>query len=151
MKDDTIKYSKGYKYRLRGNYTVKIHILPLHPIQNGRAMLLSDGTLTIFSGYCWDGPSGPTIDTPDFIRGSLVHDVLYEMMRGGKLSLDYRCQADDILKEICLEDGMNPIRAAYVHEAVKAFGQSSALPSGEPPILIAPRPHNPVRVPEVGD
>ncbi len=150
MKGDTIKYSPGYKYRLREDYTVKIRILPLPPILTKWAVLLSNGMLTIFEGYAWDGPSGPTVDTPDFMRGSLVHDVLYEMMRAGLLSLDYRCQADDILREICLEDGMEPFYAKLVHEAVSAFAEGRALPSGEPPILVAPRPYNPVKPPEVG-
>jgi len=37
------------------------------------------GSLCIREGYSWDGPSGPAIDTVDFMRGSLVHDALYQL------------------------------------------------------------------------
>ena len=150
MIGDTIKYQGSYKYVLREDYTVKIRILPLKPIITKWAVLLSNGMLTIYEGYAWDGPSGPTVDTPDFMRGSLIHDALYKMMRLGLLSLDYKCQADDILREICLEDGMDPMYAKIVYEAVSMFGTGHSLPSGEPPILIAPRLYHPVIAPEVG-
>jgi hypothetical protein len=150
MKGDTIKYQAGYKYVLWEDYSVRLRILPSPPVLTTKAVLLSNGMLTIFKGYPWNG-ANVAPDNPDIIRGSLVHDCLYEMMRAGRLSLDYRCQADDILKEICLEDGMSPAYAAIVHEAVSAFGEGCALPKGEPPILIAPRPWSQVTAPKVGE
>jgi hypothetical protein len=30
--------------------------------------------LNILEEYCWDGASGPAIDTQNFMRGSLLHD-----------------------------------------------------------------------------
>ncbi|EMJ66210.1 hypothetical protein LEP1GSC051_1244 [Leptospira sp. P2653] len=88
-----------------------------------------DGLLSIDAGYAWDGPSGPTIDTRTFLRGSLVHDALYQLMREKKLDWKlYRDPADQLLKQICLEDGMNAFRAAYVYRFVRWFGESSAAP-----------------------
>jgi hypothetical protein len=84
--------------------------------------LTNKGFLTIRKGYSWDGPSGPTFDTKNFMRGSLVHDVLYQLMRIQILSLQYRDFADKKLREIVIADGMNAFRAAYVYRAVRIFG-----------------------------
>ncbi len=40
-----------------------------------------DGVLTIRSGYAWDGPGGPAMDTPAAMYGSLSHDALYHHSR----------------------------------------------------------------------
>ena len=80
-------------------------------------------------GYAWDGPSGPTIDTKNFMRGSLVHDGLYQLMREGLLAHEeYRKSADDLLRDICVEDGMSKFRAWYVHRAVRISGGKSTKP-----------------------
>jgi hypothetical protein len=93
--------------------------------------------LTIKKGYMWDGPSGPTVDTKSFMRGSLVHDALYQLMREKKISLDFKDKADRILQQYCKEDGMNSLRAWYVYRAVKKFGLSSATPK---PIKVIKAP-----------
>ena len=85
-------------------------------------------TLIIEKGYMWDGPSGPTIDTKDFMRGALIHDGLYQLIREGYLSMSCRKQADKILRKICIEDGMNKFRAWYVYTAVNRFAEWAAKP-----------------------
>ena len=95
--------------------------------------LRADGLLEIARGYAWDGPSGPTLDTPSFMRGSLVHDALYQLIRIRKLPLAYREFADLLLQKICLEDGMCPIRAGWVYLGVKLFGGKHARPGSEKP------------------
>jgi len=89
--------------------------------------LSKNGLLRIRCGYCWDGPSGPTIDTKNFMRGSLLHDALYQLIREGYLAEDeWRKYSDDLLREICLEDGMSRLRAWYVYKSVRWFGGASA-------------------------
>lgn len=83
--------------------------------------------LCISREYSWDGPSGPTIDTPDFMRASLVHDALYQLMQEGYISKDYRKHADQIFFEILREDKMPWIRAAYSWLAVRLFGWISFI------------------------
>ena len=39
---------------------------------------ISAGHIIVRKGYCWDGPSGPTLDTEDAMRASMFHDVLYQ-------------------------------------------------------------------------
>ncbi len=137
MKGDTIQYRAGYKYSLWQTYRVQIGIRG-QTVQHRLFTLDPDGWLTIFEDYPWDGPSGPTIDTPSFMRGSLVHDALYEMLRLGLLPHD-PCfhQANLELEKICLEDGMWPCRARYVFTAVEKFGSADAALHPEK-IITAP-------------
>jgi hypothetical protein len=119
------------------DYVMQIDIKPEQDIALKFLSLSYTGVLTIKKYYAWDGPSGPTIDTRNFMRGSLVHDALYQLMR---LSiLDYkvhRKRADEILKEICLEDGMSSFRAWYVYQALHLFAEGSARPRIEPEVKI---------------
>jgi hypothetical protein len=102
-------------------------------ILSGLACIEQRGTrqrLHIAAGYTWDGASGPAIDTLNFRNGSLVHDVLYQMMREGGLPATRanRKRADQILKEICLADGMSYIRAQWVYLIVQTFARRWAVP-----------------------
>jgi len=134
-----IEYSKGYKYQLRKRYCVFVGIRPAADIRTEFIMLDSSGLLSVQSGYAWDGPSGPAIDTKNFMRGSLVHDALYQLIREKQLDPDiHRAQADSILKKICLEDGMCAIRAWWVYLAVRYAAAPAANPANDKPILTAP-------------
>ena len=134
-----ITYRDGYKYQLCEGYSVLTNLKPAAFIFTEFVRLDTDGTLSIADGYAWDGPSGPTIDTPDFMRGSLVHDALYQLMREKHLDhATYRELADKELKKICLEDGMPGFRAEYVYQGVRAFGDPSADPAKSKPPITAP-------------
>jgi len=135
---DYITYSEGYKYQLEKNYIVKLDILN-ESVDTDYIDLTTDGILTIYKGYSWDGPSGPTIDTKDFMRGALVHDALYQCMRMGKLDAKkYRKVADQTMRKLCREDGMGWFRAYYTYHAVRLCGNKSADPAGSYPIKTAP-------------
>ncbi len=83
--------------------------------------------LTIRRAFGWDCPSGPTYDTRNFMRGSLVHDALYQLMRNKYIDTEkWRKEADVNLRKICVEDGMSKIRAWWVYKAVRSFGGNSA-------------------------
>ncbi|MFC1958103.1 hypothetical protein ACFLVQ_00860 [Chloroflexota bacterium] len=119
------------------DYTIQIDIMPTQDIDLKFVSLSSNGLLTIKKHYAWDGPSGPTIDTRDFMRGSLVHDALYQLMRLSALDYQvYRKRADEILKEICIEDGMCHFRALYVYQALHLFAGGAAQPQEEPEVEI---------------
>jgi len=135
---DYITYSEGYKYQLEKDYKVKLDILN-ESVDTDYIDLTTDGILTIYKGYSWDGPSGPTMDTKDFMRGALVHDALYQCMRMGKLDANkYRKVADETMRKLCREDGMGWFRAYYTYHAVRLFGSKSADPAGSYPIKTAP-------------
>jgi hypothetical protein len=137
-----INYQSGYKYQLLLDY---VHQLPLtypfvpHEIETNFLWLSEDGGLIIKEGYAWDGPSGPTIDTKNFMRGSIVHDALYQLIREGHLDKNvWRILADRELYRIVREDGMWWVRAKIAYYAVRVFGNPSARSTGGRPIEQAP-------------
>jgi hypothetical protein len=89
------------------------------------------GQLTILTDYLWDGPSGPTMDTLDSMRGSLLHDALYECIRRELLPLTIKDKADRLLHDICTEDGMDKHRADLWYDMVSKFAWSSCIPGTE--------------------
>ena len=139
MKGDRIKYrADGRKYQLAEGYAVKIGVLQALRIGHGYFSLDPTGWLMVRRGYAWDGPSGPACDTPSAMRGSLVHDVLYQALRLGLLASAWREVADREYRRLCLEDGMWRLRAAYHFAALRWFGRPSTEPEAEPPVLEAP-------------
>ncbi len=88
---------------------------------------LNGGTLTVHAHYAWDGPSGPTFDTKTFMRASLFHDALCQLIGEGLLDKKYRKYADQLLRKIALEDGMNKFRAWYVYMAVRAYSKLKGM------------------------
>ena len=132
-----IHFCAGYKYQLTRDYSVKIPIMG-QEFSAKYYSLTRGGVLRIKAGYAWDGPSGPTIDTKSFMRGSLVHDVLYQAIRFGLLPREYRQKADEILRDLCIEDGMWKLRAAWVYWAVRRFAGPAAHPDNVRQDLTAP-------------
>lgn len=133
-----MKYRKGYKYQLAKDEICTIDICPPEAIDTEFISLSKKGILGIKQGYAWDGCSGPTIDTKSNMRGGLVHDALYQLMRAGKLPITFRIVADDLLKSICLEDGMWKIRAKYFHIGVRKGAAFAADPKNKKKVFKAP-------------
>lgn len=120
---------KTYKYMLLETYSTYVGIFPPGPpIYTDYLELSREGVMKIRAGYAWDGPSGPAIDTPAFMRGSLLHDAGYQIIRRGLLSKDFRPAFDRLLRDTCLLDGMNPIRAAWVFASVRSMGWLACQP-----------------------
>jgi len=126
MPTKKIDYEKvNWKYLLKTAYVIRLpELTNLSAAVDTFLYLSSDSLLTISNGYAWDGASGPTIDTDSFMRGSLVHDALYQLIASKRLSKDHRKAADKILYRLCREDGMPWFRAQYVYYAVRKFGAS---------------------------
>lgn len=136
---ECISYKKGFKYQLTENYTVQITILPVQNINTDYIGLDTDGTMRIKKSYAWDGPSGPTVDSLNFMRGSLVHDALYQLMREQHLDKEsHRESADRLLQQMCIEDGMSTLRAWWVYQGVRLGGDPAADPSNSKPVVKAP-------------
>jgi hypothetical protein len=136
----SISYKKGYKYQLVKEYSTDIPIKPDNDIETDYIVLTSEGKIIIRKGYAWDGPSGPTVDTLNFMRGSLIHDALYQLMREEKLDNNiYREPADRLLQQMCKEDGMSSIRAWWVYKGLRLGGDPAADPANRKPVVIAPK------------
>lgn len=134
-----IAYRKGYKYQIVSDYEVTIPIVPAHDIDTDYIKLSTHGVLKLKKGYAWDGPSGPTIDTLNFMRGSLVHDALYQLMRERHLEKDlFREPADRLLRDMCSADGMSSVRAWGVYYGVRLGGDPAADPANDKQTHHAP-------------
>jgi hypothetical protein len=138
-----IKYQeiRGYKYRLLETYSIQTDIHPVYPIETNWLELTRDGFLTIRAGYCWDGASGPTWDDKSSMRGSLVHDAFYQLIRLGMLPVSpNKAKADAIMHHMCLEDKMNPARAWAWLKALTLFGskRTRPMPGDIPQVMEAP-------------
>lgn len=134
-----ISFKKGYKYQLEREFRIEIPILPPVPVQTDYVELTRLGMLRLAKGYAWDGPSGPTLDVPSFMRASLVHDALYQLMRNDWLDRHlYRKPADQLMHQLCLEDGMSQLWAAVTYGAVRLFGEHYTRREHRRPLLFAP-------------
>lgn len=136
-----VTYKGGYKYQLKEDYDIEIPILPNNGknIETQFLRLNINGILTIKKGYAWDGASGPVPDIATVMRGSLVHDALYQLMRERYLDHDtHRATADLILHDICINDGMLSFFAWIIYTGVRKFGDPFADPRDRRPLRYAP-------------
>jgi len=95
---------------------------------------LSNNILVVKKGYCWDGASGPTADTPNTMLGALAHDALYQLIRIELMNPSLKNKADLCLKQICIAETkrlygsklrylINKARFFLWYRAVKRFGK----------------------------
>lgn len=133
-----MKYKAGFKYQLHDGETFHTALHPKSDIRTNYITLLMGGTLKVRKGYAWDGPSGPTWDSANSMRGSLLHDAAYQLLRMGYLDPKWRSIADEELDRLLREDGMWwPRRKLWVR-ALKRFGSSAADPKNKKKVLTAP-------------
>lgn len=134
-----IKYKGGYKYQLtEKHYTPLGFRLPVDVDTSYMSTLNSGRTLLIGAGYAWDGTSGPVIDTKENMRGSLVHDALYQLLREEVLPPSYRQPADAEFRRICIEDGVSAWRAWMWYVALRWGGNPAADPMNAKAVTSAP-------------
>lgn len=133
-----IRFKGGYRYQLIEGYSVQTGIRADRDIVTPYIRLNNDGYLMIAAGYCWDGASGPAVDTKSIMRGSLIHDALYQLMRMEHLPQVFRAAADRELYNACRIDGMGQFRAQYIYRSVRLFGGSSIKPEARHLVLEAP-------------
>lgn len=134
-----IEYREGYRYQLAADYIIALPIpYSDHDVDTPFVSVSGTGVMCIRKGYAWDGPSGPTIDTKNALRASLVHDAMYQLIRLGYYPHRYKQLADDVFYRILIEDGMSTIRAKLWRTALDWFGGKNARPSREKPVLLAP-------------
>ena len=133
-----IRYRDGYKHQLADTFKIK---LPINPVTQYSGEWLSidiSGVLTIKRGYCWDGASGPTWDTNNCKKPSLVHDALYQLMRHEVLPRGYRKHADKLFYDMLRANGMWIVRARLWYRSVRMAAMSSADPKSKKKIYSAP-------------
>ena len=137
MRGNQIKYQTGYKYQLAEDYSIQT-VITGYEINLPLIALHMDGLLTIKKGYAWDGASGPTIDTKSSMRGALVHDALYQLMRADLIGQHNRKYADAYLRDLCIQDKMFKWRAWLWYYAVRKFAMPAANAERDRKIITAP-------------
>ncbi len=115
---------RKWKYELLESMEIRVNI---SATAKSKYLWLSTNRLKVYKHYAWDGPSGPTFDTKTFMRGSLFHDALCQLIGDGLLDKKYRKYADQLLRKIILEDGMNKFRAWYVYMTVRAYSKLKGM------------------------
>lgn len=133
-----LRYKKGYKLQVYEDLSIKTEIRPPKVIRARFITLTKAGRLTIHDGYASDGSSGPTIQTRNTVRGAVFHDALYELMRLELLDQKWRGPADDLIRELLLEDGMWEFRAWYWYKGLRIADGKAALPKNRKKIFEAP-------------
>lgn len=125
MTEGKILYKKGFKYQTEDDYLCRTDITG-YDAKTDYIYLTRDGRLFIYKGYASDGPSGPTFDTKNSIRGAIEHDAKYQLMRLGLISETCRNTADKELRKTLTTDGMSRFRAWYWYEGVDHFAGYAA-------------------------
>jgi len=137
-RDRALYFRRGYKYVVKRDFHIKLDIVPYAPVSVDHMQMDMEGNTVILAGYPWNGASGPTIDTLSSMIPSLVHDFIYELIRLGLISPEYKAYADQLLHDLGNECHMWGWRADLWLWAVGKFGDGSIRPSAEPKEEVAP-------------
>jgi len=103
----------SYKTKILG-HTVQNYTRTLSDGNKFTINLKPDGTLTISTGFEWNGPTG-FYPLDSMMRGSCVHDGFYELFSTKANALDMATAkpvADQLLYDMFVEDGC-PKAVAY--------------------------------------
>lgn len=120
-----MKYRKrNWKYQLVERETFQTRIYPDQVLKTEWITLHPDGALVLEPDYAWDGASGPTIDSDSTMRGSAVHDALYQLMKLGLLDLKWFKPSNRELLRWLKKDGMWFMRRRAWYRAVQQFGRA---------------------------
>ena len=140
-KVSSFEYRNNWKYELRQPHQHQLHfVLPgtggqsKNASDNGQPLIKIETengagkcvAIHFETGYQWDGPSGPTIDTCNAMRASLVHDGLYQAIREGWLEQRARKRADREFHRILKKDGMIFWRRWLWYWGVRLFAANAA-------------------------
>lgn len=132
----------NYKYQLMEEFHFQTNItgIVVETEDCEFIQLSSDGILTVLKNYAWDGASGPTVDTKNAMRGSLIHDALYQLLRLSLLTQNYVKPADQLFREVLVEDGMSKFRAWYWYRGLRLANGRAARPGTQEPknVICAP-------------
>lgn len=137
--DKKIAYKSGYKYQIAADYHgILMPELEYKGHFEDDFLLVAGRDYVIKKGYASDGPSGPTVDTKNFMRGAFRHDGGYQLIRMGVFPESSRQLWDNQLRQDCLQDGMSGVRSALVYQGVHFFGSENARKGKDKPTLYAP-------------
>lgn len=134
-----IEYKAGFKYQLHKTYVQDTAIYPSEPVKTRYISLSMEGKLHIHYGYAYDGPSGPTIDTKSSMRGALVHDAFYQLMRMGLLDRKWKAAIDKLFESMLVQDKMCRCRARIWYRGVQKLAGDATLAENVKKVHTAPK------------
>lgn len=117
-----LKYKSGYRYKLEEMYLQTLPFDVFDASVRGWVVIV-DNKLAVANGYAWDGASTGLPWTPKkWLRPSLVHDALYQLIRESQLPMERRRDADNIFYQLLRENQVNVVLAFAAYLAVRIFG-----------------------------
>jgi len=122
-----ITYRNGWKYQLVKSTEQLLTFASGKDIVTEYVHFYKTGLLWLREGYAWDGPSVSTIGDYTNMRGSVMHDAIYQLMRLGLLHSKYRDMADREFRSMCRKDGICSSRADMYFDDVHLFGGLYAI------------------------
>lgn len=125
------------KYLIAQDVHIQTDIKPASSVITRYVNLTTEGVLTLKKGMPTDGPSGPTIDTPNVMTPSLVHDGVYMLLRLGAIPQKFRKPADLLFYKMLRANGVSRVRARVFYWGVRAFGSRYAKKRDKPKVLTA--------------
>ncbi len=132
-----MKYRKGFKYQVAAVEAIEVEWLKGYEIELD-FISLCDGRLVAKNGYAFDGPSGPAIDTDNFMTPALFHDIGYQLMRLGLLPQSFRKKFDLLLESMSKDRGMSWVRRKYVLFGVRRYAAKAASTDSVKKIYTVP-------------
>lgn len=129
----------NYKYQLREPFQYQTDITG-YDADHSYITLDQNGLLKIKENYAWDGASGPTWDTKNSMRASLVHDAFYQLLRLELVPQSEIVPADKLFRKMLVKDGMSKLRAWVWYRGLRLANGVAAKPGTQedPKIICAP-------------
>ena len=125
---DGTQYLERNILRQKGRYTIVEKFEIAVPFESGNyswgSISLSDGILVLSSGYTWDGASGPVLDTKNFLRASLVHDALFDLLKYGGMPRENLPQVNALFIQLAIEDGVSKLRTSIASWGLRVLGET---------------------------
>ena len=135
---ECVEYYEGYKYQYASDYVFEIpEGFPTNVEFKSEYIEIKGDRVKVKRGYASDGPSGPTIDTPSFMRGAFEHDPMYQLLRMGVYPPECRIFADRGIIARAKKSGMWFPRRWWTYAGLRYFGANAASPSSVKKILRA--------------
>ena len=131
-----IAFVEADKYVVAKPYYGLAPFKPPQTFKTSYGTFYDTGDYVINAGFLFSA-NFPAINTFETRRAACVHDFYYCLMKDGHLDRSYRDDADYLLHTMLIEDGVNPIRAAWWLTAVR-IGGDKALNSPAPKVQYSP-------------